>query len=323
MLKKKCNIIVFILVILVVGMISYFFGSKISCNKQKYKFINQDLICDDKIVVSKKGYETLKSLLENIINQNISKKEITSASIYFRDLQNGPTLGINEYVKFSPASLLKLPLLITYIDLGSDHPDLLDTKIGFDNLDEDLEQYYPSKVVALANTPYKIDDLLSYMIKYSDNNSYYALREYLKQIDSSKDLLQQTFFDLGIIDPINNNDQTISVKSYSSIFIQMYHNSYFSNKDHSEKVLELLAESDFNDGLAKGLPKNIKLAHKFGERSSLPNSEKQLHDCGIIYYPKNPYLLCVMTRGKDFSKLSNFIGEVSSMVYREFDSRKF
>jgi hypothetical protein len=48
----------------------------------------------------------------------------------------------------------------------------------------------------------------------------------------------------------------------------------------------------------------------------------QLHDCGIIYYPGNPYLLCVMTRGTDWSALEKTIQTISAMTYKEVDSRK-
>jgi hypothetical protein len=68
---------------------------------------------------------------------------------------------------------------------------------------------------------------------------------------------------------------------------------------------------------------NIPVAHKFGERTGFAGGVKQLHDCGIVYYPKNPYLLCIMTRGTDFTKLESTIAAVSKMVYQEFDSRKF
>ena len=42
---------------------------------------------------------------------------------------------------------------------------------------------------------------------------------------------------------------------------------------------------------------------------------KQLHDCGIIYYPGNPYLLCVMTRGDSFGELSSTIRDISDIIY--------
>jgi hypothetical protein len=62
----------------------------------------------------------------------------------------------------------------------------------------------------------------------------------------------------------------------------------------------------YNDGLKAGIPANIELAHKFGERGIIGmngREQKQLHDCGIIYYPKHPYILCIMTRGYERDKL--------------------
>ncbi len=185
-----------------------------------------------------------------------------------------------------------------------------------------MAQFYSPRQTIDADMPYTVDDLLGYMIKYSDNRSYYGLRQYLGQISPNSDLLQKTFTDLGIVDPKDFSDQTLSVKAYSSIFLQLYHNSFLPNKELSEKALDMLADTDFDSGLVAGVPEGTKVAHKFGERSNLPNGTKQLHDCGIVYYPGNPYLLCVMTRGDDFLQLSDVISAVSKMVYEEFDSRK-
>lgn len=90
--------------------------------------------------------------------------------------------------------------------------------------------------------------------------------------------------------------------------------------EHSEKVLSLLAQSEFDQGTASGVPKDVRVANKFGER--FIGNEKQLHDCGIVYFPQNPYLLCVMTRGKDFHELAGVISAISQMVYEEIDSRR-
>jgi hypothetical protein len=54
----------------------------------------------------------------------------------------------------------------------------------------------------------------------------------------------------------------------------------------------------------------------------LPDGSKQLLDCGIIYYPNNPYILCVMTEGTEWGKMEEVISNVSKMVYEEVKARE-
>jgi hypothetical protein len=65
----------------------------------------------------------------------------------------------------------------------------------------------------------------------------------------------------------------------------------------------------------------VPVAHKFAERSDPQTGEKQLHDCGIVYYPRHPYLLCVMTKGPGFEGLAGVVARVSRMVYSEVDAQ--
>jgi hypothetical protein len=44
---------------------------------------------------------------------------------------------------------------------------------------------------------------------------------------------------------------------------------------------------------------------------------QHFHDCGIVYYPKHPYLLCVMTQGQDPETLENAIAEISKFTYTQ------
>jgi hypothetical protein len=87
----------------------------------------------------------------------------------------------------------------------------------------------------------------------------------------------------------------------------------------SEKALSLLNKSDLKNGLAAGLPNNIIIADKFGERNNLDDGVKQLHDCGIIYYPDNLYYLCVMTKGSSFEDLEKILKNISAITYNEVD----
>ena len=83
----------------------------------------------------------------------------------------------------------------------------------------------------------------------------------------------------------------------------------------SEKLLSILSKTEYKGGLVAGVPDNIIVSHKFGER--VIGDVYQLHDCGIVYYPNNPYLLCVMTKGTEFTKLEKVIQDISGMVYQD------
>ncbi len=80
-----------------------------------------------------------------------------------------------------------------------------------------------------------------------------------------------------------------------------------------------MAFRDFPQGLQSGVPASIEVADKFGEREVFSTdgtlSYLELHDCGIIYVPDSPYVVCVMTRGHDFNSLASIIGDVSKIVY--------
>jgi beta-lactamase class A len=87
----------------------------------------------------------------------------------------------------------------------------------------------------------------------------------------------------------------------------------------SDKALGLLSKTAFKEGLVAGVPKEIKVAHKFGEQKN--GTEQQFHDCGVVYYPNNPYVICIMTRGNSPDELKPIIKEISQKVYREVNYR--
>lgn len=63
------------------------------------------------------------------------------------------------------------------------------------------------------------------------------------------------------------------------------------------------------------------MAHKFGERGyNDPETGKyirQLHDCGIVYYKKYPYLACIVTKGDDFDENAKIIANTSKIIFEE------
>jgi beta-lactamase class A len=128
-------------------------------------------------------------------------------------------------------------------------------------------------------------------------------------------ILQKLFSDIGLDVPnVYASQYLFNTKEYSYFMRSIYNASYLTIDD-SEYAGELLSQCEFKDGITKGLPASVKIAHKFGESGN--QTEKQLHESAIVYLDHKPYLLTIMTKGKDNAKLSELIGEISREVYND------
>lgn len=282
------------------------------------EFTNPLLSCDNAREAISNPLNVSKFKIEALINKKIADHEADFISVYFRDLNNGPWFGIEEKSEFIGGSLLKVPLMIAYLKDAETNPDILQKKIRYGKLNPQvsLNQFFqPSEGIKVGND-YTVWELIEYMIKYSDNNAADILGQ---NIDPRKIL--DTFSSLGIGLPDFNKPYPTSTRTYGSFFRILFNASYL-NTELSERALELLSQAEFSKGIRSGVPLDIPVSHKFGIREIGDSIGKQLHDCGIIYFPKHPYLLCVMTRGADFNKLGGVIHDISEMVYKEISSQK-
>jgi len=276
-----------------------------------YKLINPLLECNMIENVSNKKINSIKSLVQTFIEE--SKSSLDFISVYFRDLNNGPWFGLNEKETFMPGSLLKVPLMFSVFKIAELNPEILKQRFFYDDKEQiPVSVYFKPEKEIEPGKFYVAGDLVESMIKYSDNNATYLLDQIVTQKQ-----FEDSYGDLGIEKPSGAQYQ-IPVKIYASFFRILYNATYL-NKELSEKALDLLSQSTFNKGLRAGVPADIIVAHKFGEKEIDDNNLKQLHDCGIIYYPKKPYILCVMTRGKNLDKLADVIKDISSLIYKEID----
>jgi beta-lactamase class A len=291
-----------------------------------YKYINADFRCGKKQAISKAAYIVLENDLRRFIDARVAARDASKISVYFRDLRLGPTFGLHETEEFAPASLLKLPLVLTYFALDEAAPGLLQMPLTYSSdlvreKDALLRQKAAAKSDLRDGGTYPIEELLRSTLEYSDNVAYLLLIDYLSNSvpEGTRNVLR-TFQELGVVDPRDITEEVASVRGYASLLRILYNASYLS-VEASEKVLSWLVLASFDKGLVAGLPEGTPLANKFGERD-LPDGTQQVHDCGIIYYPDNPYLLCVMTKGWDWEKLTQIIVEISRMVYSEVNSRR-
>ncbi len=261
--------------------------------------------------------EGIKKEMESYIQKSIANGSAIKVSVYLRDFNKANWVGINEDAKYSSASLGKVPLMFTiYLKAQSD-PGLLHKKIRYAvPIESPRYQVHAPQARLQLGQEYTVDELVHNMIVYSDNISLLLLG-YDQDIDLGIANLLLAQLQLPIPQK-GQGDYQISAKDYSSFFRMLYRATYL-NRELSEKALGLLTESEFNKGIVGGLPRNTVVAHKFGESGEL-GREVQLHDCGIVYFPEHPYLICIMTRGQDFEHLEQVIEGLSNIAYDGFSS---
>ena len=277
-------------------------------------FINSLLECEigEKLLASE--IKPFKSKVQDLVDSLIEQKRASAVSVYFRDLNNGPWFGINEKETFSPASLLKVPFMMAAFKQAEKNPGFLERQVLYSGPTNTTEEYFKSAVNLEPNKTYPMKEVIRHMIINSDNNAKDLV---LKNLDGK--LLTDIYSQLGVEAPeIGKTDDFITIKNYASFFRILFNSSYL-NQEFSNKALSILSEVEFKNGLAAGVPENVKIAHKFGEREYF--GKNQLHDCGIVYYPNRPYLLCVMNRGENFETLARDIADISKLTYKEVDKQ--
>lgn len=279
-----------------------------------FTFISPLLACESEpSATSQAGLVRLQNKLQAHIDAEKRSGAITEAGVYFRELKYGGWIGVNENLMFTPGSLLKVPLIMSVYEYREEHPEIAEREYVFATSSFSFPLNYPPQQKIHPEKPYTLDELVRATLLYSDNDAALVLSGI---IDESS--LLDSYERLGIISPRIGADYQTSVKSYASFFRILYNATYISRKE-SEYILSLLSQSSFRDGLVAGVPADVPVAHKFGERM-LDGNTVQLHDCGIVYTKPNPYVMCVMTHGKDFSALEQVIGELSKTVFEEMQT---
>ena len=285
----------------------------ISHRLEGYKFI-KPLLWGDKTCESG-NYSLLKKELVDAIDKYKQAGAIDDASVYMKVFNKGEFLSINENDAYHPGSLIKLPILITYLSTEEKNPGFLNKKLVF-NLPKGKipTQTYNSNQIKPGQS-YAISELLRYMVAFSDNNATYLLNENV-DIEAFKKM----FSDFGLPVPdVHDRNYQITAKDYSSFLKVIYNAGYLTNPN-SEYVAELLNQCDFNDGIANGLPENIKIAHKFGEWGDKTNH--QLSESAIVYLDNAPYMITIMTKGKDVRKLPEVISSLSTLAFKNIKERE-
>lgn len=282
-----------------------------------YKWINPLLECNGSMdIIRESELGPFSDKIKDYVDSKIASGAVKNIAVYFRELNDGIWFSVGDIERFIPASLLKVPVMLSILKQSGSDPGLLEKKVVFEARHKSPmpQNILPSERLEVGHS-YTVDELMKHMISYSDNDAFSLLNaEVINQ-----EVLAGVYKDFGLDPDFGDHGEiTLSAPGYAAFFRVLYNATYLS-KELSERALEYLVESEFSGGIIAGVPGSVKVAHKFGERVLADENTIQIHDCGIVYYHRHPYLLCVMTRGRNIDNLTKVIADISAITYTSVD----
>lgn len=232
------------------------------------------------------------------------------AGVYFEYLPSGVSIGVNEKTEFISASLLKVPFIMgIYQEIEAGR---LDAEKQLTLEETDLDQRFGQLWKRGAGTHVSVEEAIRLSLTHSDNTAINVLNRELRHnvLKDVHDALDITIQLSGDTTPV------VSAKNYSSIFRCLYLSCYLPY-ECSQKILSLLTESIFSNGIQAGVPPHVPVAHKVGIYDAPNHNGGVRSDCGIIYEPSRPYVLCIIVSGDKSQEdlMITFMQNISERVY--------
>jgi len=243
---------------------------------------------------------------------NIQKQYSEPTYVYFEYLNNTASIGLNSRTLFTAASTIKVPLAMAVYKMAEEGKlKMTDT---YTLQQSDLDDNFGDLYKVGAGQSYTIEQLVSIMLENSDNTAMNALLSILKNIgitDPFADVYDAMGWDYPPDFGTAPSYINIDLHTLSNMFTSLYEATY-DNVPDSQAMLSYLTQTPFHDEIVAGVPSGITVAHKIG----VADQNNTFSDCGIVYAPSRPYLLCVGSTGADTQTADRFISQVSKITYQ-------
>jgi len=302
MAKNKFFILLLILLFIITACFSFMMGSNYYRNKKELQ---------QKILAWNKLKEKI-ILHTRMFNQD--------AAIVVKDLSTGWEIAINEDRLFPSASIVKIPIMASFISASAqgrlDLADKLTLRNRYKVLGSGILKSYA------GGTEFSLEQLIELMITQSDNTAANILIDYL-----GFDYLNNSFKKLGL-----NNTNIVrkmmdfkkrknGIENFTSAqdlvyILEKIYKRQLINEELSKKCIEILKKQKVKDRIPAKLPPNTIVANKTGLENGV------CHDAGIVFTRKGDFIICVLTKHsyKTSRPAKRFISQIALDTYNFYQA---
>lgn len=231
-------------------------------------------------------------------------------SFFFEYLPSGTSIRSDEDTQLAGASLLKLPTIISLYKATETKNISLDQEVVIkqDWIDNSFGNLWRKGV----GTKITLREASRLALVESDNTAIKIIRGTLGTIITDNETV---LAELDVNFPYTIDGQSrVSARDYAAVLRCLYLSCYLK-PDNSQEILERLTESPSFGRIGSGIPDNVPVAHKIGVFGSEVQS-----DCGIVYVPNRPYLLCIIIKAPS-SEADQHMAKISELIFSYMNDR--
>ncbi len=226
--------------------------------------------------------------------------------LFYVDKEDDQFLGVNHQERFSAASLMKLPIVITaYREAEKRRFDLT---AEYRLKEEDKLAGNGSVHLQPEGTIYTYRNLAKLAIEQSDNTASSVIAKAL-----GEDKIQETidFFNLA---KTNYSLWQTTAEDMGQLLVALYQGKALTPA-HSQELIGYLLQTIFNDQIPSALPEEIAVAHKIGL------DEQILHDAAIVFTNQGDFVLVIMSQGVSSDQAQKTLEEITKTVWEGFSNQ--
>ena len=219
------------------------------------------------------------------------------------DYNSDFTLGMNEAVIYTAASVNKVPILAALYYLAQKGEVNLDQTITLQ--EKDIQDYGTGSIrYDPPGSTYSVKTLTRLMMQKSDNTAAFLLGNYVIGIDKIQAIMQSWV--LAQTDMVNNKTSNRDM----ALLMRKIYEGKVAAPAMTREMLSFLKDSDQEDRLPAQLPKNVTVYHKTGNGIGL------IHDTGIVERGKLKYYLGIFTSDiAEEEKTVKLVAKISRVIF--------
>ncbi|MFN9719693.1 MAG: serine hydrolase, partial [Planctomycetota bacterium] len=251
-------------------------------------------------------------------------------AVQIRQLETGEEFAWRATEVQPTASLIKLPVMVTAYRMADRNGLDLKKMLTLTEADK-----VPGSGVLTdhftAGMSVSLRDTIRLMIRYSDNTATNMVVDQLGLPATDAEMKELTFSETRLNSKVYRGDTTIdpdrsklyglgSTTARETVdLLDRLHKGTIASPDSCKAMIDHLLACEDNSMISRDLPVGTKIAHKTGAVSA------SRCDAGIIYSPKGPIAICVLTTDNadrqwtDENSAQRLMGRIARIAFDHFN----